>query len=1106
MGRLTLIHGPAHPAKTASLFRLCLERVGQGRGDSFIYLVPSRWQTQALRQDLLREAAAGLVMAPYLLGLEDFVRTLYRLCPDRRALLPANGRRLFAEDALREGSRASAYLSRERTEPFTGLSLAVTRFVQELETAGLSPEDLETRRTELPGLAGPKGGDLIAVYRGYRRRLAGPWIDQAGMLRAIAAHLEEGGFRRLFPAVDLLLISGFDTFSPLLQQVLDRLFAILPASRAVLDYLPDRPRLFQLPEPAFEFLQGRAAEVQESFPPDADHPGALLEPHLFTQASGSGPARVEVISCADRLAEVEEIARRIRRLRPMRHTELRRIRVCCRNVDLYAPLVEEVFPRYGLPFHLSRGYSLSRCPVAAAVLAAVDLVLERYARPALLRLLNLPWVEFTFTVDDQVYVLAAEALDAWSRTLPPAGGRGGWLQVLDVRCAYLERELEHLERGDPLSEEIDDPDQWAADLEEELTALQQLRAGLAALFALLSPLERRLDLPAFRGHLLHALQGLGISDHLVPEDLDPDDYGCTRRDARAFHRLCRLLDELSGLSPFLFQQRFPLRALADLLRAALAETYLPPDHPRGVPVAGLQESAGLSCDYLFLCGLVEGEFPRLPEPDIFLEDGQRRALGLEHIDAVLAADRLLFYRAVAAPRQGLCLLYPHSEGNSVLSPSSFVEAVQELQEDAPPPGPEETLFTVTELHAAIGRGLARAPSSEAAVRAADLARQGARLESLSAPLARLLRGLAVIDQRTRPGGLGPYEGRLDDPQSLAVLERRLGPGHAFSTTQLETYARCPFLFFADRILGVVPLRDPEEDESALERGNLIHRALYHFFSERRADGQVERVTPENLEEAVLRLRQILRREAQAMGLQGFFWEQELERLLGSDDGEGREGLLPRFLRQEAKTADPAAPAHFELSFGSYPGMGPRDPLSTTSPYVIPDPEGGDEVRIFGKIDRVDRTPDGRFVVLDYKTGQVPAVADIPAGLHLQLPIYLLACESLLAAHGLQEGVAGAYYQLRDLERCGRRGLFANKDHKGAVYDAGARGLPEGEEFRQLLAQTRGFVLAHVRAMHQGRFHVTRHRPDRVCGPCPYRQSCRLDHRRMRALEREGSLP
>ena len=212
-----------------------------------------------------------------------------------------------------------------------------------------------------------------------------------------------------------------------------------------------------------------------------------------------------------------------------------------------------------------------------------------------------------------------------------------------------------------------------------------------------------------------------------------------------------------------------------------------------------------------------------------------------------------------------------------------------------------------------------------------------------------------------------------------------------------------------------------------------------------------------------------------MGLVGFFWDRELERLLGSDDDGEREGVLPRFLRLQAAAANPAMPTHFELSFGSYPGMGERDRQSTTTPYAIDDPETGNEVRIAGKIDRIDRTADGRFIVFDYKTGRMPSVADIDTGLNLQLPLYLLAAESLFEGIELREGAGAAYLMLRDLEDCGRSGLFADATHRNAAYVASGRyGMYDHEAYRQRLDAVRGFVLAYTRG--HAPWDIPRHQP------------------------------
>ena len=57
-------------------------------------------------------------------------------------------------------------------------------------------------------------------------------------------------------------------------------------------------------------------------------------------------------------------------------------------------------------------------------------------------------------------------------------------------------------------------------------------------------------------------------------------------------------------------------------------------------------------------------------------------------------------------------------------------------------------------------------------------------------------------------------------------------------------------------------------------------------------------------------------------------------------------------------------------------------------------DGDDAFRLHGFIDRVDRAPDGRLRIIDYKTGGPAAftVKAVVEGKKLQLPLYALAAE------------------------------------------------------------------------------------------------------------------
>ncbi len=329
MPDLSLTYGPAHPRKSEPLFRDCLERVRDGRGHTFLYLVPSYRRVVHLRRRLLIEAGTGVLVAPHILGLADFLEALYALCPEPRSILPDPCRRVLVEAILRERGPSFTTFRHPRRAPFTGLSLAIARFIQELEGAGSSPSVLEARLQDLPGLHGVKGRELVAVYRSYRDRLGERWVDSEGMVREIAEHLTPETFSDGFPDVDLAVVEGFDPLSSSLMEILETLFRSVSRSHLLLDYVPERPKCFGHMDGLFHRFRELASKIEMVEEEPDDVPGAFLESWLFTGHAPPAPpdGRIALLPSPDRAAEVEAIARRIVAL--VRETGVKPFRIGC---------------------------------------------------------------------------------------------------------------------------------------------------------------------------------------------------------------------------------------------------------------------------------------------------------------------------------------------------------------------------------------------------------------------------------------------------------------------------------------------------------------------------------------------------------------------------------------------------------------------------------------------------------------------------------------------------------------------------------------------------------------------------------------------------------
>jgi len=734
------------------------------------------------------------------------------------------------------------------------------------------------------------------------------------------------------------------------------------------------------------------------------------------------------------------------------------IAVAFPDLDQAIPYVEEVFADFNLPYAVSSGQALLRSPLTRAMLDLLAVPVSGYRREDVVALLGSPYIRST---------LAAPEVDLLSREARIVAGADTWDRRLAGQAAKLEED-----RAAP-----DVPDSARQRLAQKIAGIETVREGIGRLFADLVCLEGEKTLA---GHLA-AYRSLLARRHwpAMPEE---GDTGVLEREARDLEAFAGLLDALERFARVLPEQRMSLVEFSTLLGLLAAGTRSSRKRNRNaVQVVGVRELPNLSIPYLFLANLVEGVMPRLTTRLPFATDLETRRLGTRSKADILREERYYFIAALLAARERVYLSYPSADGGSPVIRSGFVDAVRETVSA----GPWGRSDFPSSRNAAARKAGALLARGEFASAAAGLPPG----QTIHDAVRRL-----IIENECRKGAYdSPYDGLLTgEPAIAAALAGRYGDTAVFSPTALETYADCPFRFYLGRVLGLEPLPAVDLDLTALERGSLLHTIAFRFYAGWRGDGNGA-VTETSYPAALQRLLAIGRDEADRFLFDSPAWLVEKEHLVGSPHV-GR-GLLERFLTHEMKTASSTFVPHaFELSFGLPVAAGTCDPASTPDAIAIPlNGTDGGVVRIRGRIDRVDRLPDGRFLIADYKTGSShPSLRDIEAGKAFQLPLYLRAVETLTA----MQGVAGCYYTLR-------RGEIRNKP---VFWDASLK-----EQFRPFSGSSRSGV-ADVRALVDTSLaHVSRclegirsgwfaPRPDP--GPCPgycdFKAVCRFDSLRLLA--------
>jgi len=231
-----------------------------------------------------------------------------------------------------------------------------------------------------------------------------------------------------------------------------------------------------------------------------------------------------------------------------------------------------------------------------------------------------------------------------------------------------------------------------------------------------------------------------------------------------------------------------------------------------------------------------------------------------------------------------------------------------------------------------------------------------------------------------------YDGLVQ--QAGPVLDIRTRE-RAVSASTLEAFAACPFRHFLRYGLDVVPIESREADPDAwlqpTERGNLLHAIYARFLRKLRAEGR--RPAKSDAE--------------QLHGLAALMIEEFQAQIPPPSEGVlAREIVQLRrdldfFLKDEVASPE-RTPVALEVAFG-FLDPGNEEPLATADPVPI-DLGNGQRILLRGRIDRIDRLADGRYEVIDYKTGGLyrkKYTGTFGGGKLLQHALYSRAARELL---------------------------------------------------------------------------------------------------------------
>ncbi|HWQ67317.1 MAG TPA: PD-(D/E)XK nuclease family protein [Methanospirillum sp.] len=857
---------------------------------------------------------------------------------------------------------------------------------------------------------------------------------------------------------------------------------------------------------------------------------------------------IALTACSDPVTEMRRIAEEIISLHA-NHIPYHDMVVAFPDIRSALTYAREIFPDYAIPYHSSSSSLLLQSPLITFFMQIFELVEKGMRYEDLIQVVHSPYLQFWW--------ISTET----DGTGDPASGsedvRGGEeckknhllyknLEIIGrtygISTGYVDWESQTerivgLITGTDWIPDMIPGDQGAArqsrgyepepplpvkDILSTLEGVRQLNkvfAGLAGKRVIKEHIRVYKDVLAAIGAPVPDPKPLTKSGNRI---LSPGEI-------RAISRFSAVLDEMQILArsgtitdadP---DTRVSFPKFLTVLRLLIQDISEEPDPDEsGVLLTGIRELAHQHYPYLFLASLNEGLIPRLSTRLPFTNGSENSRMETRSLGDILREERYHFIAALLAGSEKVYLSYhQHRDERTTLS-SPFLDPLKKRYTlpdwNSEGEKPNDSSYTHSHPKPMIPEP-GQCSLSQASRRAGEFIREGRWDEALAflgadQNLASVLQRITIERNYRFRLYRSAYDGLIGGaPDVRERICTRFGPKYRWSASMLETYARCPFRFYLERVVRIKPLADQASDLSPIAKGNLIHTILCRFTREMSDAGGFP-IRESALQDAVSVITTIAEDEFEKVPYKTPLWHAKKRQLLGgSDIGTG---IFERFVTAERERLSPDekgrnpeifTPRFFEYSFGAVPGPD-DDPMSSHDPVdlaeiardirnnIAEDTGAGDlsaqetdlpcsgPVLLSGKIDRIDITNGGMFGVVDYKTGmKIPSTTEISQIKSLQLPLYIHAFAKITG----HTGVYGSYYHIQ-----------RTISHSISLYDPDYKEtLPQGKmprsvpDWKGIMHQSVFDACTHVSRIHEGVFPIQSCTSCSTDWFCPYGSICRF---------------
>jgi ATP-dependent helicase/nuclease subunit B len=865
----------------------------------------------------------------------------------------------------------------------------VANFIDELKQHQIEPQVFgQSAKTA-------KDHDILTIYSAYQSRLIQhDLVDRDGQAWLTAEALRDNG--KLAQSIDLLVVDGFDQFTPIQAKVLAELAKRVQSTRITLTHIPQRTetigRRFSR---ALESLRTEFGDaLQEIYldpsnitpnqQPDLQHLTANIFQFNAPQKPASGAIRL--VEAPDQASEVANVLRMVKRLL-LEGVPPDNILIALRDWGTYQIYFSTYARLYDLPIALHYGEPLLNNPAIVALMDVLKVYHHGFKYRDVLDSLRAPYWQF-----DTLTPEAIQQIIELGTMHHVVGGREEWEQA--IQSAIIPQDPdEREEQAEPII--TLDSAYLSRAFTEWAEAITPPQTGTLADYMMWLEQLIGVDDVADPDQAEQPAEPMPIQPlSLIPTIRENADEATISRDISALDALKSALKTLLITDDLMASLGATTSTLTwDMfyqnLKSALSGQSInrTPSRFGQVLVTTATDARGLPHQHVFIIGLSEGIFPAPIKADPLYLDSEREAMQFAdrprlQTQAERHADDGLFYELISIPTETLTLSRPAYEDGKAWLPSNLwrqvtaifsnhEEIIATYRQPLGEPVRLSDAITLDEVATAIIHTLTLRPDDQTALQAL------AWLDDQAPELVRNIQLAITVESQRYTGKPYPqYDGNIQ-PDLLPALQSIVGEDRSWSASRLNLFGDCGFRFFARYVLKLEELLPPVEGLDILQKGSIYHKILEEVY---------QFIIDENLD---------IEDSTKARVLEQF--DQIANAIL--DDAPAEYGFRKDKLWDYEKIAIKKRLKNFiDVDFSGEQinkrFSGKRRPHALELQYTIDEEIDGQKLRLFGYIDRVDQVGDG-LIVIDYKSGSTAKkTEDIRHGRDLQIALYIKALSHL----------------------------------------------------------------------------------------------------------------